>query len=242
MFRSAVDLSFYAHLPHFGADLLHYAVEECLSLLPFLVDALRDVLVLIGEEVHHGEILKLAFEEGDAQSPREGRVDVQRLSRHSLLFLGGDISQRTHVVQPVRELYDDDAKVLRHSHEELAEVLRLRVLTVVELQFVELGDALHEFEDLLSELGGKLLRSDRRVLQDVVQERSYERGTVKAVVREDLHDGTGMDEIVLPRAAFLSRMRLFGEFVSPFEIRILFRIGLTQFDQQFVHASCLAFT
>ena len=235
MLGSAVHLPLYAQLLHLRADLIHYAVQKLLPLSPLLADALRDILVLIGIEIHHGEVLKLALEEGNAQSSRKRRIDVQRLARHSLLLFGGNEAQRTHVVQPVGELDDDDAQILRHSHEELAEVFRLRVLAVVELQFVELGDALDELEDLLSELGGKLLRSDCGVFEDVVKEGGDERGAVKPVIREDLHDGTGVDEIILPGAAFLSRMRLFGEFVSPLQIRVLVGIGLTEFDEQFVH-------
>ena len=95
---SAVHLALYAQLLHLRADLIHYAVQKLLPLSPLLADALRDILVLIGIEIHHGEVLKLALEEGNAQSSRKRRIDVQRLARHSLLLFGGNEAQRTHVV------------------------------------------------------------------------------------------------------------------------------------------------
>jgi len=50
-------------------------------------------------------------------------------------------------VKPVGELDQDDAHVARHGEQHLAEVLGLRVLGALELDAVELGDAVHELGD-----------------------------------------------------------------------------------------------
>ena len=142
--RSAVDLAVYAHFLHFFAYLFHYAVEERLSLAALFADTFRDVLILVGIQIHHCEVFELAFEEGYSEPARKRSVNIQRFFGYALLFFGRNEAERAHIVQSVREFYDYDAQILCHRHKEFSEILRLCVLAVGELQFVELCDALHE--------------------------------------------------------------------------------------------------
>jgi hypothetical protein len=50
---------------------------------------------------------------------RERRVDLERLLRLLHLLLLAQVLDRAHVVQPVGELDQDDADVLRHRHDHL---------------------------------------------------------------------------------------------------------------------------
>jgi len=67
------------------------------------------------------------------------------------LRLAGGTAERAHVVKPVGELDQDDAHVARHGEQHLAEVLGLRVLGALELDAVELGDAVDQLGDRLAE-------------------------------------------------------------------------------------------
>ena len=226
MFRSAVDLAFDVQFGHLVPDLGHYFVEKFLPFPALFAYALRYVLVLVGVQVHHCEVFELAFEEGYSQSARKRRVNIQRFARYILLFFGGKVFERPHVVKAVGKFHDDDAQVLRKCHEELAEVLRLRLFAVGELQFVEFRDALDEFENFLPEFRGELFRRDGRVFEHVVQERGDDRGTVKPEIRKNFHDGARVNEIVFTRTALLPLVGGLCEFVGFFYLGVTVGISL----------------
>ena len=73
------------------------------------------------------QVLELALERLDAEPVRERRVDVHRLARDALLRFGRHVLERPHVVEAVAELDEQDADVVRHGDDHLAEVLRLPV-------------------------------------------------------------------------------------------------------------------
>ena len=65
---------------------------------------------------------------------------------------GGQRRERAHVVEPVGELDQQDADVARHRHDHLAHVLGLRQLAGLELQLVELRQAVDDLGDVVAEL------------------------------------------------------------------------------------------
>ena len=67
------------------------------------------------------------------QIPRRsasGRIDLQGLARDPELLLRRQRGDRPHVVEPVGELDEDDADVVRHRQEHLPDVLGLLLLVV----------------------------------------------------------------------------------------------------------------
>ena len=96
-----------------------------LALRAGVLDHARHALVLLGLKPEEGEVLELPLDRRDAQAIRERRVDVHGLTRLELAAVGREGRQGTHVVQAVGELDDDDADVLAHGEEHLAEVPRL---------------------------------------------------------------------------------------------------------------------
>ena len=78
--------------------------------------------------------------------------------------------ERAHVVQAIGELDEDDADVVHHRQQHLAEVLRLTLFARRERDGAELGDALDDVGDLRSEELGNPLGGGQRVLDDVVQQ------------------------------------------------------------------------
>ena len=120
--------------------------------------------------------------------------------------------QRAHVVQPVGELDQDDADVLRHREQHLAEALGLRVLARVELDLVELGDAVDHVGDRLAERRLDLRLGDRGVLHHVVEEGGGEPLRVQAPLRQDARDRERMRDVGLAGLAELAAMGRVREF------------------------------
>jgi hypothetical protein len=95
-------------------------------------------------------------------------------------------------VEPVGELDQDDADVLRHRDDHLAEVLGVGLLARLEARPGQLGDSLDELGDLVAELGADVVGVGLRVLDHVVQERGGERLLVEMELGADLGYRPGM--------------------------------------------------
>ena len=108
------------------------------------MDALHQKFECGGIEIFEAKIFELALDLRNTQSSRNGRVDIQRLARHLLLPLLGKIIERAHVVQTVGKFDDDDADVLCHRNEDLAEILRLLLFLRFEDDLIQLRHARDE--------------------------------------------------------------------------------------------------
>ena len=138
---------------------------------------------------------------------RERRVDLERLLRLAHLGLLALVLDRAHVVEPVGELDQDDADVLRHRDDHLAVVLGVGLLAGLEARPGQLGDALDELRDLVAELGADVVGLGLRVLDDVVEERGGERLLVEMELGADLRDRPRMVDERLAGAARLALVR-----------------------------------
>ena len=142
---------------------------------------------------------------------RERRVDLERLLRLAHLRLLALVLDRAHVVEPVGELDQDDADVLRHRDDHLPVVLRVRLLAGLEGRPRQLRDALDQLGDLVAELGLELVEVGLGVLDDVVQERRRERLLVQVELGADLRDRPRMVDERLAGAPRLTLVRGGGE-------------------------------
>ena len=107
----------------------------------------------------------------------------------------GQVMERPHVVEPIRELHQDDADVIHHRQQHLAEVLSLALLAGRERNGADLRDALDDVRDLGAEELGDAFRGRQGVLDDVVQEAGGDRHDVELHVGEEVghlqRDGPG---------------------------------------------------
>ena len=85
-------------------------------------------------ELGEGQVLELVLHPLHADALGQRRIDLHRLARDAPALVGVlDEVQRPHVVQPVGELDQQDADVLRHRQHQLAEILRLLGLVGLQL-------------------------------------------------------------------------------------------------------------
>ena len=161
-----------------------HRLQELLALGRLGGDHLLDLRV--SQRVEHRErrVLELPLHVGDAEAVRERRVDVEGLLRDATLLELGQRRDRAHVVQAVGELDEQDPDVLGHRHEHLAQRGRLLRLLGVELEAVELGDAVDDGGDVGPELALDVVGGDGGVLHRVVEQGGGDGDVVEAEVGE----------------------------------------------------------
>ncbi len=173
----------------------------------------RDLLVRPRVEGLEREILELPLHLLDTETVGKRGIDLKRLGRDPLLLRGRQRRERAHVVEAVGELDQQHPDVARHGHDHLADVLGLRELARLEVEPVELREAVDDPPDLLAELPIDPLHGERRVLDRVVQERGLERHRIQPEVGEDHGDRDGVLDVLLAGEAVLTLVRGFGRAV-----------------------------
>ena len=81
-------------------------------------------------------------------------------------------------------------------------------------QVIDLADAVDEQRDVVAEALLDLRQRARRVLDDVVQQRRFDRAGVEMQAGEDLGDGDGMRDVGIAVAPLLALVRLGAELVG----------------------------
>ena len=107
-------------------------------------------------------------------------------------------------MQPVGELHQDDADVVDHREQHLAEVLRLPLLAGRERDRAELRDPFDDVRDVRAEQLLDPIDGSVRVLDDVVEEAGGDGHDVQLHVRELVRHLQGMDQVGLAGVAHLS--------------------------------------
>lgn len=131
-------------------------------------DELAGLRALVGVQDREDEILQLGLECLDAEAFGERDEDVPGDLGDTRLFLGAHHAEGAHVVQPVGEFDRHDPHVVAGGDEHLAEGLGFGGRSVVDL--FELGHAVDEIGDLVTELRTHLIERHLGVLDGVVEE------------------------------------------------------------------------
>ena len=153
--RPAHDLGVDAGVLHRGLDFILDAGDVLVALGGSVRDDADDLLVLARIQDRKGEVLQLPFDGRHPQPVRQWCDDLQRFASLLRLLLRRQEAHGPHVVQPVADLDDQHAGVVRHRHDHLSDGLGLRCGT--ERHLVQLGDTVHEARNLLAEISGELL-------------------------------------------------------------------------------------
>ena len=117
----------------FAVMVLRQLLDHALGGAAPRLDPLPQRLVGLRLEVLERQLLELVLDLAHAEAVGDRRVDVARLLRDLDPALLRQVVQRPHVVQAVGELDQDDADVVDHRQQHLAEVLRLPLLARREL-------------------------------------------------------------------------------------------------------------
>ena len=185
-------------------------------------DQLGDLVVGFGLQVLEGEVLQFPLDLPDAQAAGERRKDIHGLLRRLDLLGRLDVLQGAHVVEAVGELDDDDAHVLSHGDEHLAQVLglhraveRSRVRRVLG-DALQLGGAVDELGDIDAEAALEFLVRDAAVFLDIVQERRRDGDGIELKVGDGEGSIERMDDVGVAGFAELVTMALRRELVGLF--------------------------
>jgi len=125
--------------------------------------------------------------------------------------------QGPHVMQPVGQLHDDDADIVHHRKQHLADAFGLPLLARVQLQLAQFGDAVHARRHFGAELFLDLFQAEAGVFHRVVQQPRDQAHHVHLHVGQDHGDVQRMDHIGLARLAHLIFVRIGGAAVGFFE-------------------------
>ena len=179
------------------------------------VDLGAERLVGLRLEVAERQLLELVLDLAHAQPVGDGRVDVAGLLGDRNPPLLGQVAERPHVVQAVGQLDEDDADVIDHRQQHLAEVLGLPLLARREADGADLRHAFDDVGDFRAEELLDALDGRQRVFDDVVEQAGGDGHDVELHVGEEVGNRQGMDQIRLSRVADLSPVLEGREDVGP---------------------------
>ena len=121
-------------------------------------------------------------------------------------------------MQAVGHLDEDDADVLAHRQQQLAEVLGLGRGVVAEDAAGDFGEARDNLRHLVAEVGADVLDGVLGVLHHVVQQRRHNRGRAEAyLLAGDFRHCDGVENVRLARAAADAGVSVLGEPVGPLD-------------------------
>ncbi len=165
-----------------GLDLVDYFLAIAARRFHCFLDHLEAIWMQMNE----GDIFQFLKDLVEAEAVGDGGVDFQRFLRDAADFLRLHRFQRTHVVQAVGEFDQDDADIARHRQQHLAEVFRLRLGFVLELNLVQLGDAINQLRHRFAEFVCDLIRTYAGVFDYIVQQGGDQGLCVEMPAGEDL--------------------------------------------------------
>ncbi len=198
--RAAGDVGGHAHVVHPLAHVDEHPLEVLLALGRPGRHHLLDLGVALRVQRGEGQVLQLPADLLDPEAVGQRRVDVEGLLGGAPLLPLGHDGQGPHVVQPVGQLDQQDAPVVGHGDEHLADGGRLLRLLGVELEPVQLGHPVDDPGHPLAE--GLLNRLERQpgVLHRVVQEGGGHGLLVEAELGHDRRHGHRVRDVGLTRA------------------------------------------
>ena len=138
------------------------------------------------------QVFELPLDLPDAQPLGQRGVDLRRLAGDAHLLVVRQRLDRAHVVQPIGELDEHDAQVLRHRQQHLADVLGLLLLVAAGTELGELRDPVDQLRDVGAEALLDVGEREVGVLGDVVQQCRDDGRLVEAHLGKDARHGQRM--------------------------------------------------
>ena len=173
------------------------------------------------------QVLQLGAEGLHAQAFGDGGVDCQGFAGNPPLLFGAHDAQGAHVVQTVGQLDEDDADILHHGQDHLAEVFRLGLGLAAKFDLGEFADPIHQLGDFFAELVDQLFLGGGGVLNDIMQEGGNEGAAVHAQLAKDASHRQGVIDVGFAGEPGLALVGLGAEKIGPVDCLDLFGIEIT---------------
>src|SRR5215204_6189897 len=208
-------------------------VDHGLRALALGLDLRAERIVRLRLEVFERQLFELVLDFAHPKAVRDRRVNVERFLRDLDSPFFRQMLERPHVVEPVSELDQDDADVVNHGQQHLAEVLSLTFFTGRERNGADLRDALDDVSDFRAEQLGDALRRSQCVFNDVMQQPGSDGDHVELHVRQRISDLERVNQVGLAGMAHLTLVFERREDVRPpEELEVRFRAVTPDFLQE----------
>ena len=165
-------------------------------------------------QVLEGPVLKFPVSRIQTQAMGDGGIDIQCFAGNSFPLGARCIAQRSHIVDAVCKLNQDDANVACHGQQHFAERLRLVFFPGVELQLFQLGQAIDQFGNGCAEALNQLRLGDFAVFNGIMEQSCHERLGIQFPFGALLGDRDGVGDVGLAAVPQLPQMGLIGKAVG----------------------------
>jgi hypothetical protein len=213
-------------------DFLLHFLNQVAPAATSLGHGLFQNVVAPGLEVLERQVLQLTVGLVQTQAVRNRRVDFKSLGRDAVPFGTGYVGQRAHIVRTVGQFDQDDANIARHGQQHLAEGLGLVLFAGVELQLVELGQAIDQFRYRRPEAFNQFDFGNAAVFQRIMQERCHEGLRIKLPLGALCRDRNGVRDVGLTVVAQLAQVRFIRKTVGQANLLDILRREIVQLRRQ----------
>jgi len=212
--RSTGDDRFDPGIGEHPADFGDHLLDERFSLRCPLGEFDFDLGVGAWVENRKTTIFELVLDLLDTQPMSKWGIDIECLPGNPYLF---GLSQRidgAHVVKPVEELDQQHPDILSHRHDHLADRCCLCLFAIRVSNPVQLGHAVDQLRDILSELPRQLGKGHMSVFDRVMEKGGNDGVLVEPILGEHQGYGEGMSDVGVAGLPLLADMGLSGHLVG----------------------------
>ena len=174
-----------------------------------------------GIDEAEGDLLQLLAHALHAHAPGQRRIDFHRLLGDAHALVLAHMVEGTHVVEPVGELDQENANVLRNRQQQLAQILGLLGLLGNKVQLLELGQPFHQLAHVRTEQFVDLGAGRGGILDRVVQQGDRDGRLVEMHVGEDGSNFERVRKIGIAGSTLLVAMLLHGINIGLVEQRLV---------------------
>ena len=161
-----------------------------------------DLLVDLGLFVLEAEVFQFLLDFVEAEAVGQRRVDIQRLARYLVLFMLGLRTECSHIMKAVADLNQDDADVVAHGQQQLAERLSLCRCLLAKDAARDFREAIYDLRNLRTEEVLQVGNGELGVLHHVVQQRRADAGAAQTnLAAGNLRHGQRVHNIRFSREA-----------------------------------------
>ena len=168
--HAAADTGLDARLVQTLRDLAVDGGHKAVILRRLFVQSLRNFTPTDGVEILQAQILQLPLHLLHTQTVGKRGIDLHGLKGLLLLLGRGLILHGAHIVQPVGDLDKNDADVLAHGKQHLAQIFHLLLFLGGKLHAGQLADALHQIRHGGGKQTGHIFMGNGSVLDGIVEQ------------------------------------------------------------------------